>query len=176
MNIIYRAYITTFRPPKSDRAKRDAFGKKISYGVLVRLDNQEIGYTDGWIKSENTQYVEMEALSSLLDALDETDDVQLQIILNSDHLRTRLEQTLARLRKKQRNEPLSKIKKEARWEEAAQQFELMGHKINGMRERHTPEETAIIEEIKQRLMFEIYNGERLTGNLSPEFTFEFPNA
>lgn len=173
---VYRVYITTFRPPKADRARRDAFGMKISYGMLVQLNGKEIGYADSWVKSGDVQYAEMTALSTLLEPLHEREDVVLEIILNSNQLNIRLDQNLARLRKKQRNEPATNIKKASLWEEFAQLYQLQQHKIRGMRERHLPEEIACIDTVKHRLKTEIYEGARLTGASPPEFAFEFPGV
>ena len=174
MRPVYRVYITTFRPPKADRAKRDAFGMKISYGVLIQLDGKEIGYIDSWVKTGDVQYAEMTALSNLLGPMQEREEFLLEIILNSNQLNTRLDQNLARLRKKQRNETASNIKKASSWEEFVLQYQLQKHKIRGMRERHLPEEIACIDSIKHRLKTEIYEGARLTGASPPEFKFEFP--
>lgn len=170
MPSIVRAYITTFRPSKSDNVSPEilkTIKHKFSYGVRVFVDEKEIGFASSWASSKEAQYSEMLGVSGLLDALEDHDELpDLQIILNSAHLDVRFTQVEYRLRKKQHDKPVSTIKKERSWEETTLRLQMFN---KGIREAIGEQELAEIGKIKAYLKAEFYSSDRFSSATPPDF-------
>lgn len=174
---IVRAVVTTFRPSKSDNVPPEILKpirRKFSYGVRVYADGKEVGFASSWAPTKDAQYCEMLGVSGLLDALEERDDLpSLEIILNSAQLDVRFRHVETRLRKKQRDRPVSPIKKERQWEGTTLRLQRFK---KGIREAFTDSETEEVGKIKAHLKAEFYSGERFSSATPPDFRLILPDV
>lgn len=170
MSAFILAYVTTFRPSKSDNVHPDILKpirKKFAYGIRVFADEEEIGFASSWVRSMDAQYCEMLGVSGLVDALEGRDELPfLKIIFNSAQFDVRLRNVERRFRQKQRGKELEPIKKERQWEDMTRRLQRFE---KGIREAVTENETKEIGTIKEHLKAEFYCGDRFSLAEPPEF-------
>lgn len=169
MPYLVRAFITTFRPSKQDEPNLwRPLRPKFSYGVRVYFDGALKGFAASWIESKESTLPEMMGLAALFTSLDEhgVEPSKLELILNSAHLKTRIDQVKNALRKQQQGKTVQTIQNAEQWETTVRHLDLFNW---GLREAIGESEEEQIGLIKSHLKNEFYATERFLAKEPPSF-------
>lgn len=169
MPSLVRAFITTFRPSKQDEPYPwKPLRPRFSYGVRVFFDGSLKGFAASWIKSKESTLPEMMCLAALLTSLDEhgVEPSKLELILNSAHLKTRIEQVKNALQKQQQGKPVTPIQNAEQWETTVRHLDLFDW---GLRPAIGESEEEQIGLIKSHLKDEFYTTQRFVAKEPPSF-------